>query len=171
MATDPRTSQNVWRAARRPARVFGLAVLLMVALTALIPSSGVAQDSPQPTPTPHWITAPSLPVRGPIISGTPIPPGAMVPMPGMRPPPVHPVQITIDNYVFSMRPGPCASRVRAAIDADADLFTGDKACDSLIRQARTIQRQKDAEDPAYARAMHATPVPTPAVSGDDGSQH
>jgi hypothetical protein len=127
----------------------------------------MAQDSPQPTPTPHWITAPSLPVRGPIISHTPIPPGAMVPTPGMKPPPEHPVQITIDNYVFSMRPGPCASRVRAAIDADDDLFTGDRACDSLIRQARTIQRQKDAEDPAYARAMHATPVPTPDLSGDD----
>jgi hypothetical protein len=94
----------------------------------------------------------------------------MVPMPRMIPPPVHPVQITIDNYVFSMRSGPCASRVRAAIDADADLFTGDRACDSLIRQARTIQQQKDAEDPAYVRAMHATPIPTPAESGDDKNQ-
>ena len=171
MAVDVQGAHNVWRTSRRCARVVGLAALSALALAALLPSSGAAQDSPQPTATPHWITAPSLPVRGPIISGTPIPPGVMVPMPGIMPPPVHPVQITIDNYVFSMRPGPCASRVRAAIDADDDLFTGDKACDSVIKQARAIQLQKDAEDPAYARAMHATPVPTPAVSGDDGSQH
>jgi hypothetical protein len=139
----------------------------MVVLAALLPTSGPAQDTPLPTPTPNWVTAPSLPVGGPIISHTPIPPGAMVPTPGMISPPEHPLGIAIDTYVFRMRRGPCAFRVEAAIDADKDLFTGDKACDSLIRQARTIQRQKEAENPAYARAMHATPVPTPAESGDD----
>lgn len=164
---DVQARRNVLRAALRCARVVGLAALSVLTWATLLPIVGAAQDTPWPTPTPNWITAPSLPVRGPIISGTPIPPGAMVPMPRMIPPPEHPVQMTIDNYVFSMRPGPCASRVRAAIDADKDLFTGDKACDSLIRQARTIQRQKDAEDPAYARAMRATPVPTPDLSGED----
>ena len=171
MATAHRAGHGTGCAKHRRLQARRLITASVLVLAALIPISGAAQDSPAPTATPHWITAPSLPVRGPIISGTPIPPGVMVPMPGMMPPPVHPVQITIDNYVFSMRPGPCASRVRAAIDADDDLFTGDKACDSVIKQARAIQLQKDAEDPAYARAMHATPVPTPAVSGDDGSQH
>lgn len=167
MPTGSEASRTLSGAVRRGFRVFGLGAVSLLTTALLLPILVMAQDTPRPTPTPHWITAPSLPVRGPLISGTPIPPGAMVPTPGMKPPPVHPVQITIDNHVFSMRPGPCASRVQAAIDADDDLFTGDKACDSLIRQARTIQRQKDAEDPAYARAMHATPVPTPAQS-DDG---
>jgi len=149
----------------------GLQALWLIAASLLtlfvLGVDAMAQDSAQPTPTPHWITAPSLPVRGPIISHTPIPPGAMVPTPGMISPPEHPVGISIDTYVFQMRRGPCAFRVRAAIDSDKDLLTGDEACDSLIRQARTIQRQKEAEDPSYARAMHATPVPTSDLSGDD----
>ena len=166
MPTAPKPGHGAAQSDRR-----GLQALWLIAASLLtlfvLGVDAMAQDSPQTTPTPHWITAPSLPVRGPLISHTPIPPGAMVPTPGMKPPPEHPVQITIDNYVFSMRPGPCAFRVQAAIDADKDIFTGDKACDSLIRQARTIQRQKDAEDPAYVRAMHATPVPTPDLSNDD----
>ena len=166
MPTAPKPGHGAAQSDRR-----GLQALRLIAASLLtlfvLGVDAMAQDSPQPTPTPHWITAPSLPVRGPIISHTPIPPGAMVPTPGMIRPPEHLLGIAIDTYVFRMRPGPCAFRVRAAIDADKDLFTGDKACDSLIRQARTIQRQKEAEDPAYARAMHATPVPTPDLSGDD----
>ena len=167
MQTNPHAG---WKLRASNSQILVLVLAFLLALVA-VGRIVAAQDSPESIPTPNWVAAPSLPVRGPIISSTPIPPGAMVPRPGMIPPPVHPIQITIDNYVFSMRPGPCASRVRAAIDADEDLFTGDKACDSLIRQARAIQRQKDAEDPAYARAMHATPVPTPDLSGDDETTH
>jgi hypothetical protein len=91
----------------------------------------------------------------------------MVPTPGTAPPPEHLIGIHIDGFNFMMHPGPCARSLDNAIRAHQDLFTGDKACDDLIRQARSIQRQKEAEDPAYARAMHATPVSTPAQS-DDG---
>ena len=110
-----------------------------------------AQETPRPTPTPHWITAPSLPVRGPRVRSTPIPPGAMVPTPGTAPPPEHMIGIHIDGFNFMMHPGPCARSVDNAIRAHRDLFTGDQACDGLIRQARAIQRQKEAEDPSYAK--------------------
>lgn len=163
MQTNPHAG---WKPRASNSQILVLVLAFVLALVG-VGRIVAARDSPESTPTPNWVTAPSLPVRGPIISSTPIRPGAMVPTPGMISPPVHPIQITIDNYVFSMRPGPCASRVRAAIDGDENLFTGDKACDSLIRQARAIQRQKEAEDPAYARALHAAPVPTRDPSIDD----
>lgn len=142
-------------------------VLLSLLALIVIGVRATAQETSWPTPAPHWMTAPSRPVRGLIVDSTPIPLGAKVPTPGMVPPPEHPVLIGIDTDVFTMSPGPCAFRVRAAIDADKDLFTGDKDCDSLIRQARAIQRQKEAEDPLYVRRLHATPIPTPTQS-DDG---
>ena len=171
MAVDVQGGHNVWRTARRSARAFGLAVILVVALTALLSSSSAGHDSPASTATPHWITAPSLPVRGARVLSTPIPPGAMVPTPGMAPPPEHLVGIIIAGFPFLMHRGPCAHRVEAAIQAHDDVFTGDQACDTLIRQARAIQRQKEAEDPDYANEPRITPAPAPAVSGDDGSQH
>ena len=83
----------------------------------------------------------------------------------------HPIGITIDGYAFMMQRGPCARSADNAIMAHDDLFTGDPACDALIRQARAIQRQKEAEDPSYANGPRITPAPTSAVSGDDKSQH
>jgi hypothetical protein len=163
MLTDLHPSRGV---AMKALLVFALVVAPLL-MPALFGATATAQNTARPTPTPHLITAPSRPVRNLIVDSTPIPPGAKVPTPGMVPPPEHPVLIGIDTDVFTVRPGPCAFRVRAAIDADKDLFTGDKDCDSLIRQARAIQRQKEAEDPEYVRRLHATPVPTPAESGDD----
>jgi hypothetical protein len=170
MAVEVQGGRNAWRTARRCARVFGLAVLLVVALTALIPSSSAAQDSPQPTPTPNWITAPSLPVRGPRVLSTPLPPSAMAATPRSIQHHEHPIRIGIDGSAFMMQRGPCARSVDNAIMAHDDLFSGDPACDALIRQARAIQRQKEAEDPSYANEPRITPAPTSAVSGDDQSQ-
>jgi hypothetical protein len=149
----------------RAALVFALVVapLLMPALFGAI---ATAQNTAWPTPTPHWITAPSLPVRGPRVRSTPIPPGAMLPTPGTAPPPEHMIGIHIDGFNFMMHPGPCARSLDNAIRAHQDLFTGDKACDSMIKQARAIQRQKEAEDPNYAKPPIA-PSPTSAESGDD----
>ena len=169
MAIDVQASRNVWRTARRCARVVTLAALSMLTLAALLPSTGVAQDSPASTATPHWITAPSLPVRGPRVLSTPMPPGAMVPTFGSVP--QHPIRIGIDGSAFMMHRSPCVASVAIAIRAHDDLFTGDPACDALIRQARAIQRQKEAEDPDYANEPRITPAPTSAVSGDDKSQH
>ena len=172
MATDLRASQNVWRAASRPARVLALAVLLVVALAALLPMFGAAQDSPASIATPHLITAPSRPVLGQRVLSTPIPPGAMVPLPGAElPQHEHMVGIVIAGYPFLMHPGPCAHLVEAAILAHDDLFSGNQACDSLIRQARTIQRRKEAEDPSYANEPRITPAPTPGDPADDKSWH
>src|SRR5258708_31555075 len=84
MAVDVQGSHNVWRTARRPARVFGLAALSVVALIALIPSSGAALDSAASTSTRHWITAPSLPVRGPRVLRTLPSPGVIEPTPGVE---------------------------------------------------------------------------------------
>ena len=95
----------------------------------------------------------------------------MVPTPGIAPPHEHMLAIHIDGYQFMMWPGPCAFRVSAAIQARQDLLSGDQACNKQIRQARAIQRQKEAEDPDYANEPRITPAPAPAVSGDDGSQH
>jgi hypothetical protein len=167
MAIDLKASCDVWFLTRRRARLIALAALLLPVLATLLPKAGAAQDSPASTVTPHLITAPSLPVRGPRVLSTPIPPGAMVPMPGMAPPPEHMVGIIIAGFPFLMHPGPCAHRVEAAIQAHDDLFTGDEACDTLIRQARAIQRRKEKEDPSYANEPRITPAPTPAESGDD----
>ena len=140
----------------------GLQALWLIAASLLalfvLGVDGMAQDEPQPASTPHYVRS------------TPIPAGAMVPMPGIAPPHEHMLAIHVDGYQFMMWPGPCAFRVSAAIQAHQDLLSGDQACDKLIRQARTIQRQKEAEDPAYARAMHATPARTTAESGDDKNQ-
>jgi hypothetical protein len=170
MAVEVQGGRNAWRTARRCARVFGLAVLLVVALTALIPSSSAAQDSPASTASPHWITAPSLPVRGPRVLRTLPPPGVIEPTPGVEyQQHEHLVGIAIDGEGFRMPSGTCAFRVEAAILAHDDVFTGDQACDSLIRQARAIQRRRETEDPAYANAPRITPAPTQAESGDDKS--
>jgi len=80
------------------------------------------------------------------------------------------IGIPIDGFNFMMHPGPCAFRVEAAMQAHEDLFTGDQACDALIRQARGIQRQKEAEDPDYANSPSSTPASTPAETGDDQNQ-
>jgi hypothetical protein len=88
-----------------------------------------------------------------------MPPGAMVPAPGSIQHHEHPIGITIDGYAFMMHRGPCARSVDNAIMAHDDLFTGDPACDALIRQARAIQRQKEAEDPSYANEPRITPAP------------
>lgn len=140
------------------------AVPVLVSLLALIAirASAVAHDTPHPTPTPHSVTiTPSRPVRAPIVRSTPIPPGANLPMPSIEPYHEHLVGVTIDGYRFLMHPGPCAFRVEAAIQAHQDILTGDKSCDAQIRQARAIQRQKEAEDPAYANEPRITPAPTP----------
>jgi len=77
------------------------------------------------------------------------------------------VGIVIAGFPFMMHPGPCAHSVEAAILAHEDLFTGDKACDSLIRQARAIQRRKEAEDPSYANEPRITPASSATESGGD----
>jgi hypothetical protein len=87
-------------------------------------------------------------------------------MPGMASPPEHMVGIIIAGFPFLMQPGPCAHGVEAAIQAHDDLFTADEACDTLIRQARAIQRRKEKEDPSYANEPRNTPAPT-TKSGDD----
>jgi hypothetical protein len=158
MEMDVQAGHDVWRTARRPARVFGLAVVLVVALTVLIPSSGAAQDEPQPASTPHYVRS------------TPIPPGAMVPTPGTAPAHEHMVGIIIAGFPFMMHPGPCVRSVSNAIMAHDDLFTGDPVCDAFIRQARAIQRQKEAEDPTYANEPRITPAPAPTESGAGQSQ-
>ena len=171
MAIDVRANHNVWRTTRPSARASGLVFLSVFTLAALLPIVGVAQDTPWPTPTPHWITAPSLPVGGPRVRRTQPLPGVLEPTPGEIPDHEHLVGIAIDGVGFMMHPGPCAFRVEAAIMAHDDLFTGDQACDSLIRQARAIQRRREAEDPAYANAPRITPAPTPGDPADDKSQH
>jgi hypothetical protein len=60
-----------------------------------------------------------------------------------------------------MERGPCAFKVESAIQAHADLLTGDPKCDALIRRAREIQRQKEAEYPSYANEPRVTPAPSP----------
>ena len=161
---EVRADNNHWRIARWPARVVRFTGLLSIVLSALLPIAGVAQDTPCPTGTPHLISAPSLPVRGPMVRSTPIPPGAMVPTPGTEfPQHEHLVGIVIAGFPFLMHPGPCAHRVEAAILAHDDLFTGNMECDVLIRQARTIQRQKEREDPCYANEPRIRP-------GDDSWQ-
>jgi hypothetical protein len=81
----------------------------------------------------------------------------MVPSPGTEfPQHEHLVGIVIAGFPFMMYTGPCAHRVEAAIQAHDDLFTGNLECDSLIRQARTIQRQKEREDPCYANEPRIT---------------
>ena len=167
MAIDVEAACNAWRAARRPKRVISLAALSLPALVALLPISGVAQDTPWPTPTPNLLSPPSLPVGGPRVRSTPIPPGAKVPTPGVVWQHEHMMGIPINGEDFVMHPGPCALPVNAAILAHEDLFTGDKSCDALILQARTMQRRKEAEDPSYANEPRITPRPTPAESGDD----
>ena len=166
MATVRRAGHNAGCTERR-----GLQALTLIAASLLtlftLGVDAMAQDSPQPTPTPHWITAPSLPVRGRIVRSTPIPAGAKVPTPGIMAPPEHLIGVTIDGYRFLMHPGPCAHRVEAAIRAHQDKLTGENSCDAQIRQARAIQRQKEAEDPAYANELRVTPAPTPDLSGDD----
>jgi hypothetical protein len=77
----------------------------------------------------------------------------------------HLVGLTINGEHFMMHPGPCVLHVEAAIQAHEDLFTGNEACDTLIRQARVIQRRKEAEDQSYANEPRITPAPTPAESG------
>lgn len=171
MAIDVQEGHNVRCAARRSARVSGLVFLSVLTLAALLPIVGLAQETPWPTPTPHWITAPSLPVGGPIVRRTQPLPGVIEPTPAESPPHEHLVGIAIDGEGFMMHRGPCAFRVEAAIQAHEDLFTGERACDSLIRQARAVQRRREAEDPAYANAPRITPEPTPAESGDDRIQH
>src|SRR5271154_958315 len=128
-----RAGHKHWRMPRWSARVVRITGLSSVVLSALLPIAGVAQDTPCPTGTPHWISAPSLPVRGPIVRGMPIPLGAMVPTPRTEfPEHEHLVGITIAGFPFMMHPGPCAHRVEAAIQAHDDLFTGNLECDALI---------------------------------------
>jgi hypothetical protein len=167
MAIDVEAARNVWRAARQRVRVVGLAALSLLALAALLPISGVAQDTPWPTPTPKLLSPPSLPVGGTRVRSTPIPPGAKVPTPGMVPQYEHLIRINIDGIAFMMHPDPCGASVTSAIQAHDNLFTGDQSCDALISQARAIQRQKEAEDPTYANEPRITPAPTPAESGND----
>ena len=159
MARGP-AADRIWRTMRRSGAA-GLAALLLLALAALLPISAVAQDTPWPTPTPNLLTPPSLPVGGPRVRSTAIPPGAKVPTPGVVWQHEHMIGIPIDGEDFVMHPGRCALPVNAAILAHDDLFTGDKNCDALIRQARAIQRQKEAEDPTYANEPRLTPAPTP----------
>jgi hypothetical protein len=170
MAIDVQEGHNVWCAVRWSARISGLVFLSALTLAALLPIVGLAQDTPWPTPTPHWITAPSLPVRGPIVRRTQPLPGVIEPTPAESPQHEHLVGIAIGGEGFMMHPGPCAFRVEAAILAHEDLFTGEQACDSLIRQARAIQRRREAENPAYAHEPRITPEPTPAESGVRQSQ-
>jgi hypothetical protein len=165
MAIDVEAGPHVWCAARWSARVSGLVFLSALTLAALLPIVGLAQDTPRPTPTPHWITAPSLPVRGQRIRRTQPLPGVIEPTPAESPQHEHLVGIAIDGEGFMMHRGPCAFRVEAAILAHDDLFTGEQACDTLIRQARAIQRRKEAEDQSYANEPRITPAPTPAESG------
>jgi hypothetical protein len=125
-----------------------------------------AQEPVEPTstPTPNYVTAPSLPVRG-----TPVRRfwGQAGPTPHLAPPPEHKIDIIIDGYHFEMRGSdPCRWNVQASIQAHDDLYTGDPRCDALIKQARAIQRQKEAEDPDYANAPRITPQPSPA-EGDE----
>jgi hypothetical protein len=164
MPTAPKAGHDAARSDRRVLQPIGLIAASLLTLVALAPTI-MAQDSAASMPSPHWITAPSLPVRGPKVRSTPIPPGAMVPRPGVAPPPEHMIGIRIDGFNFMMHRGRCVRSVDIAIQAHEDLLTGDQACDDLIRQARVIQRRKEAEDPAYARAMH--PVPTPDLSNDN----
>lgn len=154
MATGSEASRTLSRAVRRGLRVFGLGAVSLLTAALLLPILGVAQDEPRPASTPHYVHS------------TPIPPGAKVPMPSIAPPHAHMLAIHIDGYQFMMWPGPCAHRVSAAIQAHQDLLTGDEPCDKLIRQARGIQRQKEAEDPDYAKPA-VTPTPTPAESEED----
>jgi hypothetical protein len=173
MATDVRADHNHKRAARWSARLIRWTGLLpMLVFASLLPIGGVAQETiPCPTGTPHWITAPSLPVRGPIVRSTPIPPGAMVPRPGVEyPQHEHLIGINIDRENFRMHRGPCAFRVNAAIQAHDDLFTGNQECDALIRQARAIQRRKEREDPCYANEARITSATPREVAPEDRIQ-
>jgi hypothetical protein len=125
-----------------------------------------AQEPVEPTstPTPNYVTAPSLPVRG-----TPVRRmwGQLGPTPRIAPQQKQMIGITINGYEFMMDAGdPCRWRVQDAIYAHADLYTGDPHCDALIKQAREIQKQKEAEDPDYANAPRITPQPSPA-EGDE----
>ncbi len=135
-------------------------LLIVVVACLAMPLAALAQGEP-PTPaaksTQRWVTAPSVPFKGPIVHRIPGQPG---PTPGMSSPPVPKVGITIDGYEFEINPGPCAFKVGEAINAHADLLTNDTKCNELIMKARAIQRQKEAEDPSYAHAPRLTPAPT-----------
>jgi hypothetical protein len=137
MAIDLKANRDARRATRRYTRVVGLAAVSVLTLAALLPISAAAQDSPEPTPTPHLINH------------------------------EHPIRIGIDGSAFMMQRGPCVRRVDNAIMAHDDLFTGDPACDALIRQARAIQRQKEAEDPSYANEPRITAAHPGEVSSPE----
>jgi hypothetical protein len=156
MATTRITGHNAGCCKRRSSLALGFVAIVFAGL---LPISGTAQNAPRPAPT--MITPPSLPVRGQKILRTLPSPGAMSPTPPEMPPPEHLVGIIIAGFPFMMHPGPCAHRVEAAILAHDDLFTGDSSCDTLIKRARAIQRQKEAEDPDYANEPRITPEPTP----------
>lgn len=140
-----------------------IVLVLAIMLVATVPALAQEEAEPTWTPTPHYLNPPSLPVKGPIIRRYPGQPGPM-PREGQSSSPPK-VGITIDGYAFMMNRGPCMFKVGAAIQAHDDLFTGDKNCDEQIRQAREIQRQKEADDPSYANEPRATPEPKPSTSG------
>ena len=79
--------------------------------------------------------------------------------PGTVPAPKDRIQLFIDGSLFMMQRGPCVRNVDIALMEHDDLFTGEPACDALIRQARAIQRRKEAEDPDYANEPRGTPGP------------
>jgi hypothetical protein len=134
--------------------------LAIILFMVLLGSAG-AQEGAEPTstPTPYWVTPPTMPVKGPIVRRRPGQPGLT---PGVDPNGEKSMSgITIDGFPFMMESGPCARKVSAAIMAHDDLFTGDKVCDGWIRKARDIQRQHEIEDPSYAIEPRITPAPTP----------
>lgn len=142
-------------------------LLVAIMLVAAVPVLAQEEAEPTWTATPHYLNPPSLPVKGPIVHRVPGQPG---PTPGMEGSEQHLIGIMIAGYPFMMKPGPCAFKVEAAIQAHADLFSADEACDGQIRKARTIQREKEAENPAYAHGVRITPAPTSGQSGEMGSK-
>ncbi len=80
-----------------------------------------------------------------------------------NPPPLKTARLSIDGYYFKMPPGPCVFKVETALNAHADIYSGNKTCDEYIKKARVIQKQKEAEDPNYVpemqrlKAMEASP--------------
>jgi hypothetical protein len=70
-----------------------------------------------------------------------------------NPPPLKTARLSIDGYYFKMPPGPCVFKVETALNAHADIYSGNKTCDAYIKKARVIQKQKEAEDPNYVPEM------------------